>query len=805
MKFKYQLFFNFILKTRFLKISLLSLLFIFSFTVLNTFAHMTNVNAISYNYTSYLMDDSTLRASFTMSSAAIQTFLQNEGSGLATFSDIENCGPSNGPHYTFYAAYYHCGSSELASQIIYDSSQAYGINPQVILAMMQKEQSLITTPNPVSSQLNYAMGYGCADSATTCTVSGFFNQVDNGTWQLRANFELINGNNYWGYAPSAYPCNGATNFYSNALKPGNNITFYDGYGNAYISFVLPDAATADFYCYTPHVFPGSSSQYYSGYYWFVYYYSLWFGGTTTPYAFMSSTSSAVYLYVDGYKVVVPSMAILQDYGVSPASIQTFTQSYVDSIPSPTVGANGISPVLSNTVQATNDPRIFLVTLGQKYTFTDMQQFYGFSFNTAGISYLPLSFIASINGSGYLSDYIQNTHNSVFQINAGYKRIIFDYPTFSSLDPSNSYTPVSDFVANSIPSSLPISNNALLVKNSVGTVFLYRNNVLYGIPSLDIYNCWGLTTTLNLTLYQPAYDSDVSFNSSNSNLSSCIIDNGLGSIYLLNGSNKYSIPANYGSYSTTMAPDQNLLALVAAIPTNNSGLSQVINTAGSPVVWYLENGVRKSISSLNTLSQLGYSASQITTLNSYVLSSIPASGIKLADGEAVKSSTGQAVYMISGNSRVLFSSGDDFNAYNFNWSNIETLPQSILDTYYPYNNVVIEKYAYNFSNNTSYLIDKYGCYTLSQSQLSSYGQSTTSIINNQNYSGGLFRNLNLSKCGTASIYATDPTTGVVYEISNGTKYPFSSWNSLVNTSGSSNPNIINLSTSTLSTLPTGSSI
>jgi hypothetical protein len=222
------------------------------------------------------MDDSVFTNSSTMSASAIQTFLQNEGSGLASFSDVENCGSTSGSHYSYYATYYSCGSTESAASIIYSASQAYGINPQVLMATMQKEQSLITTPNPTSSQLNFAMGYGCPDSGS-CSYPGFFTQVDNAAWQFKFDMELGTGNDYWGYAPSSYPCNGPTKYYSAALVAGSNVTFYDDHGDAYTNITMPNMSTATLYCYTPHVYPGSSKEYYSGSYWFDYYYNLWFG------------------------------------------------------------------------------------------------------------------------------------------------------------------------------------------------------------------------------------------------------------------------------------------------------------------------------------------------------------------------------------------------------------------------------------------------------------------------------------------------------------------------------------------------
>jgi len=246
----------------------------------------TKASAASYNYSNYLMDDAIIRASNSMTAQGIQNFLTQEGSGLAVFSDVENCGSASGANYAYYATYYSCGQSRSAAQIISDASKAYGINPEVILATLQKEQSLVTTPNPTSSQLTYAMGYGCPDSGS-CTYPGFFNQIDNATWQLRTDMELGSGNNWWGYTPASYPCSTATRYYSAPLKPGNNVTFIDDSGVSYTSFVIPNMATASLYCYTPHVYNnpqglyglptfGTTGSYYSGSYYFVYYFNRWF-------------------------------------------------------------------------------------------------------------------------------------------------------------------------------------------------------------------------------------------------------------------------------------------------------------------------------------------------------------------------------------------------------------------------------------------------------------------------------------------------------------------------------------------------
>ncbi len=259
--------------------------------------------AADYN-SANLISDAVFQDSGSMSQSDIQNFLSAQRSGLAGFQDVEDCGSPSGAHYSYYATYYSCGQNVPASKIIYDSAQAYHISPRAILATLQKEQSLVTTPNPTASQLQCAMGYNsCAND------NSFFLQVDNGTWQFRTYIELMNGKNWWGMTPNYYPCNdGAAGipahdpsgnnhkFYYPGLYPGRNVTFYDYYGDAYANFTLANSATAGMYCYTPHVYPGSSNVYYSGSYNFVYWFERWFGSTQNivPRYNWTLTQQAVY-------------------------------------------------------------------------------------------------------------------------------------------------------------------------------------------------------------------------------------------------------------------------------------------------------------------------------------------------------------------------------------------------------------------------------------------------------------------------------------------------------------------------------
>ena len=101
------------------------------------------------------------------------------------------------------------GSGETAAHIIWQAAQDYKINPQVLIVLLEKEQSLITDTYPNDRQYRAATGYGCPDTAA-CSEKyyGFKNQIRNAAAMFRTvldggwtNYPL--GENYIQYNPDA--------------------------------------------------------------------------------------------------------------------------------------------------------------------------------------------------------------------------------------------------------------------------------------------------------------------------------------------------------------------------------------------------------------------------------------------------------------------------------------------------------------------------------------------------------------------------------------------------------------------------
>lgn len=142
----------------------------------------------------------------------IENFLRKKGSTLVDYVD----------------PYIKVG----AVQLIHDNAQLNGVNPKVLLVLLQKEQSLITDRSPSDGQYDAATGYGYCDG--DCRKGdpklqrfvGFANQID--------------------YAASALRL-----FYDKPQTYGYNVgTTHEIDGEM---VTIQNAATHAFYIYTPHI------------------------------------------------------------------------------------------------------------------------------------------------------------------------------------------------------------------------------------------------------------------------------------------------------------------------------------------------------------------------------------------------------------------------------------------------------------------------------------------------------------------------------------------------------------------------
>ncbi len=157
----------------------------------------------------YIISDEEATDHLSMSLSDIQGFLREKNSGLTNLVTSD-----------------YNGINKKASEIIWQAAVENMISPKLLIATLQKEQSLIETPFPTKKQLDRAMGYRCPDSGSCHpNTLDFGKQVAGAAWQFR---QYFNNPNNWNYRV-------------------NETYLISGW------FVTPmNQATAGLYNYTPH-------------------------------------------------------------------------------------------------------------------------------------------------------------------------------------------------------------------------------------------------------------------------------------------------------------------------------------------------------------------------------------------------------------------------------------------------------------------------------------------------------------------------------------------------------------------------
>ncbi|MFP3464422.1 cell wall-binding repeat-containing protein [Leifsonia sp. SIMBA_070] len=85
---------------------------------------------------------------------------------------------------------YTAAASQSSAHIIATVATSCGINPVVLIVLLQKEQGLVTSTAPSQDAYDFATGWNCPDTAEGCSTNtadttGFFNQVYGAAWQFK--------------------------------------------------------------------------------------------------------------------------------------------------------------------------------------------------------------------------------------------------------------------------------------------------------------------------------------------------------------------------------------------------------------------------------------------------------------------------------------------------------------------------------------------------------------------------------------------------------------------------------------------
>ncbi len=166
-----------------------------------------------------LFSDVELEKPEAMSLTQIRTFLESKGVlGRYVFTDVD-------------------GVSKSAAEIIARIARDYRLNPKFLLALLQREQSLVEDPHPSQGQFDWAVGYARCDSCDTenplvAAYRGFAQQLEGAANRIRDNY--LNDLAVFGVTQTGW---------------GPGVTkIVDG-----VAVTPANKATAILYTYTPHL------------------------------------------------------------------------------------------------------------------------------------------------------------------------------------------------------------------------------------------------------------------------------------------------------------------------------------------------------------------------------------------------------------------------------------------------------------------------------------------------------------------------------------------------------------------------
>lgn len=519
-------------------------------------------------------------------------------------------------------------SNRTAAQIIDDVAKACNINAQVLLVLLEKEQSLVTDVWPINHQYNRATGFACPDNvggACDPAFNGFFRQVYAAARQFKVyqahpqNYNYVAGrtnNILWQVAPP-----GVGNFHNSSGSAANARQGHCGYSQVNIQ----NQATAALYIYTPYrpngaalnSYPGTGdgcSAYGNRNFWYLF--SNWFGSTQGTPFFQINGSGRVYILGENntyYHVTSPKVLRSYGFGINTSTISKYDSSYVES--KTLVGPLPLIAVFEN-----ND--VYHIDDGMRRHINSRQTALNHGYRIEDAARLPQSIMNYFKDAGTLSNIIHsNSSGRIYLIEDGVKRHFSGPSAYNSGTPSFSSRPRSD-ISNSYIESLPDGSEiyaagSLVQASGDSKVYLvinYRQMTHVGSPSL----LKALGFKASDVVFRPA--DQVNQYQKVSGLTTFVsVDNGSNIRLLDSDSSVRAVPQSVATLyspvtSNLVEVDRSMLSRYNAAGSS----TKLLRENGRNEIYLIESGTKRHISSPSVMSRLGFNGKDVSQVDGYTL-------------------------------------------------------------------------------------------------------------------------------------------------------------------------------------------
>lgn len=570
-----------------------------------------------------------------MSAAQVQTFLNAQvPSCIAGYTCLKNYTETTASRAAdaYCKGAYTGVANQSAAAIIAAVGRACGINPQVLLVLLQKEQGLVTSRSPSAGAYRAATGFGCPDTAP-CDAAyyGFSNQV----WRAARQFQIYR----------VLPNN-----FNHKAGRVNAVRFHPNAACGTSAVYIENQATAGLYNYTPYQPNGPAmnnlygtgdgcSSYGNRNFWRIF--TDWFG---SPNGFgtllRTANDPTIYLATNTEKYPVRTSELfnlLQALG--PYYITT--QQYMDTL---TTRYDA-----TNLLRNQDDGFIYLAGGGQKNKFPSCELIvdYGFSGDCGTYVNVTQGQLYKFATGPDVTPFALSSTGIIYHVDDGKKRALH---AMSQLDEiaaggSTAYTPIAQATLDLIPTGpdVLIPGSVLSTPGSTTSYVSNGGTTVIKVDSPNVYAELGLGKAKPDSIL-PA------------GLAAMTVAPSALSLNLLCGSTEYmggggsvwKLPARSGLPTTSLTTDA--CATLTAGATSVSGSIFLLSPTG--LVYHVTAGKKRLMATMAQVGAINGSAPlSLIPATTATLDAISSAPDLLAPATLVRSANVTTVFLVDGDRKI----------------------------------------------------------------------------------------------------------------------------------------------------------
>lgn len=527
-------------------------------------------------------------------------------------------------------AAYSGGATESAATIIAKVGAACGISQKAIIVLLEKEQGLVTSPNPSQSRFDHATGFGCPDTAPCDpNVAGFFYQIYYAAKQFKV------------YQTSP----GSFNY---RAGQSNTILYNPNRACGSSSVYVVNSATAGLYNYTPYQpnaaamanlgGTGDSCSSYGNRNFFVLY-SDWFGSPVAGSSLIRTADSPnIWLTSGSVKYLIPDASLLASFSVL-GQVAYVSQSFVDSF--------STAQNATNIIRSASGSIFFhdaSIKLGM--TSCALVVDYGGSCALTGYTQLTDYQVSQFSNGPTLTNLFATITGGKYYIAGGVKHEVLDDRSKAAANLTGDYPYLTEGAISGLPYGTPVTRDSVFIRNSgTGAYSLLTAGTLHQVPS-GTENQYGIpprtagsltpASLATLPLSTP-FDGTVQTT---------------GVPVALGPSAAYPWQAGIPALTSPMLPIS--AELMGSYPVQIVPAGAYIKSVSSAAVYVVTAPSVRAASSWQTLVTIaGTPNVAITTLPDSIVAQLSQGMTMLQPGSLVKNVSSPAVFLIDGMNSILF--------------------------------------------------------------------------------------------------------------------------------------------------------